>query len=122
MYTYVSFIHGRFLKDNFECFKLLPAPLDVETVAVNDELVERFLRGHLGRLTRSKLDKGTLLSLHYSDGANLPKLIEMVPLKINKRTKMQVRIQVLVGKFTYTISGRLEQAGREVMTALMALL
>lgn len=56
-----------------------PAPLDVEAMAVDDELVEGFLRGHLGGLARGKLDEGALLPLHYGDGADLPELVEMVP-------------------------------------------
>lgn len=57
----------------------LPAPLDVEAMAMNDELVEGFLGGHLSSLPCSKLNEGALLPLHYSDGSNLPKLVEMVP-------------------------------------------
>lgn len=57
----------------------LPAPLDVEAMAVNDQLVEGFLGGHLSSLTSGKLDKGTLLPLHYGDGADLPELVEMIP-------------------------------------------
>lgn len=66
----------------------IPAPLDIEAMAVNDELVEGFLRGHLGSLSRGKLDEGALLPLHYGDGADLPKLVEMVPGRKKKaRTK-----------------------------------
>lgn len=48
---------------------------------MNDELVEGFLRSHLSGLTCSKLDEGALLPLHYSDGTDLPKLVEMVPVE-----------------------------------------
>lgn len=48
---------------------------------MNDELVEGFLRSHLSSLTCSKLDEGALLPLHYSDGTDLPELVEMVPVE-----------------------------------------
>lgn len=61
---------------------------------MNDELVERFFRGHLSSLTCGKLDKGTLLPLHYGYGADLPKLVEMVPeKKIFSKSEFQLQPQ-----------------------------
>lgn len=71
----------------------LPAPLDIEAMAVNDELVEGLLRSHLSSLTCGKLDEGALLPLHYSDGTDLPKLVEMVPERGGGKPP-QVRIPV----------------------------
>lgn len=56
-----------------------PAPLDGEPASVDDELVEGLLGGRLGGLPRGELDEGTLLPLDYGDGADLAKLVEMVP-------------------------------------------
>lgn len=57
---------------------LPPSPLDVESSAIHDELVEGLLGGHLGSLPGGELDEGTLLSLHNSDRADLAELVEMI--------------------------------------------
>lgn len=56
-----------------------PAPLDGEPAAADDELVEGLLCGELSGLPRGELDEGALLPLHYGGGADLPKLVKVVP-------------------------------------------
>ena len=56
-----------------------PPPLDGQPASVEDQLVEGLLGGRLGSLPRCELDEGTLLPLDDGDGADLTKLVEMVP-------------------------------------------
>ena len=56
-----------------------PPPLDGQPASVEDELVEGLLGGRLCSLPRGELDEGTLLPLDDGDGADLTKLVEMVP-------------------------------------------
>lgn len=56
-----------------------PAPLDVESAAVDDELVEGLLGGRLCGPAGGVLDEGTLLPGHHRDGTDLTILVEVVP-------------------------------------------